>query len=134
MRIDIGNNLKYLDNFLDNTLPKASESYESIILEQGSGQFIEAFLEFDDYKILVQIKVDDDIKAEIDLKDLKDFKASELDCSPSVCYFDPQKVLKIKFPLPIQFNTSFEILAKTNDGNKTKKLKGYQVVFNKERG
>ena len=135
MRVDIGNNIQYFENFEDNTLPEQSESFESVFLAEGRGQFIEAFLEFDSEKISFQMKIDGEIKIQSELEELEAFHDSyknELSYSPSLVFYKDNKILKIKFPLPIQFNESFEFLAKTNDGNKTKKLKGFQVVYNKE--
>ena len=137
MRVDIGNNIKYYESWVENTLPQLSSNYESIILEQGRGQFLESIFEFDSEKILFQLKIDGEIIVQTDLEELKDFYEPSNEKHgfvPSVGYQKDGKLLYIKFPLPVQFSESIEFLAKTNDGNKTKKLKGYQVILNKEVG
>ena len=135
MRIDIGNDLKYYESFAERTLPKESNPFESVFSEVGRGQLIEAFFEFDSEKVFVQIKLNNVVVAEIDVENLKDFFDVD-DVSnpqiPSIGWYSGSKVLFIKFPMPVNFVSGIEFLAKTNDGNKTKKLKGYQIVLNKE--
>ena len=134
MRVDIGNQIKYYENYSDNTLPTASEAFESILLEEGRGQFIESFFEFDSEKISFQIKIDGEEAINIDVDSLKDFGYRDTLPYRSIMYDYSGKILGIRFPLPIQFTNSIEFLARTNDGNKTKKLKGYQILLNKEAG
>lgn len=134
MRVDIGNNIFYTSDFSDNTLPVAAQAYESIYSIVGRGQFIEASFKFDSEKISFRVAINGENNIDIDVKELKDFYDDDnrAHIAPSISYDASEKLLMIKFPMPIQYNDGIEFLAKTNDGNKTKKLKGYTIIVNKE--
>ena len=73
MRVDIGNNLFYITNYDDNTLPRLSESFESILSVSGRGQLIEASFKFDSEKVLLNMVIDNNSPIEMNLKELKSF-------------------------------------------------------------
>jgi len=135
MRIDIGSNILYESNFDDNTLPREDQNYESILSISGRGQFIEAAFRFDSEKISFRASLSEGVFIDIDVKELRDFSGSD-EYAPaynaSILYDEKNKLLIIKFPMPIQYTEGIEFFAKTNDRNKTKKLKGYQVIVNRE--
>ena len=134
MRIDIGNNLHYVSNFSSNTLPTASASYESIYSATGRGQLVEASFKFDSEKISFRMILNGESEIDVDVDNLKDFhNMNKYDHNmSSIYYVKDSKLLVVKFPVPVQYTEGIEFLAKTNDGNKTKKLKGYTVLLNKE--
>jgi len=141
MRVDLGNKIFYYSNFSDNTLPKNSQAYESIYTLADRGQLIEACFKFDSEKIHFQMKVDEEEALYFNINELKDFHEigdghgdSRANNGHSIFYNKDNKVFTIKFALPIQYHEQIEFLAKTNDGNKTKKLKGFVIVANKEVG
>lgn len=135
MRVDIGNDISYNQNFNENELPTSSQAYETIFTNSSRGQFIEASFKFDSEKVLVQFYRDGVIMLDLDLEELSNFYdvyRNDFYNQPSVIYYKDIKMLVIKFILPIQFLSGIEIKAKSNDGNKRKKLAGYTVILNKE--
>ena len=135
MRVDIGNGIFYSQSFNDNELPRANQAYETIFTDSSRGQFIEASFKFDSEKVLLQFYKDDVLVLDLDVEELESFydvNNNEFYNMPSVVFYKDKKILFIKFPLPVQYLQKIEVRAKSNDGNKTKKLKGYIAILNKE--
>lgn len=137
MRVDIGNRIEFEFNSSEITLPKVAESYYLIREITGRGQLIEAHFKYDTDKVFFLFELDGENFMELDVDKYNSFagfkgKDDSFADRHSVIFNEDEKILHIKFSLPIQYQNGLKFYTKSNDGNKAKKLEGFNIIINRE--
>tara|TARA_R110000851_G_scaffold85715_4_gene186254 strand:+ start:269 stop:688 length:420 start_codon:yes stop_codon:yes gene_type:complete len=137
MRVDIGNKIKFDFDGNEITMPKASGSYYLAREIFGRGQLLEAHFKFNTDKVFFLLEADGATFIDLDVDDYNTFcgfKGNDdlFSLKHSVAFDDDEKMLHIRFDLPFQYSGGLRFYVKSNDGNKAKKLEGFNIITNSE--